>query len=96
MSCSACIDNPKKFLATSTRRLILLKNLPPVYHDELLGNLIYFEVTCFPNIYILIFTFRFFTSTHLEKQPQHIFKLSKFNRKTSSNAKNNPKQEDRY
>ena len=73
MSCSACIDNPKKFLATSTRRLILLKNLPPVYHDELLGNLIYFEVTCFPNIYTHIYfqilyfnTFGETTSAHFQ------------------------------
>jgi hypothetical protein len=38
MSCSACIENPKKFLATSTHHLILQKNLPTVYDDEFLGK----------------------------------------------------------
>ena len=38
MSCSACIENPTQFLATSARHLMLQKQLPPVYDDELLGN----------------------------------------------------------
>ena len=38
MSCSACLENPKKFLVTTTRPLILQKNLPTVYDDDFLGN----------------------------------------------------------
>ena len=38
MSCSACLENPIKFLATSAHHLIRQKNLPAVYDDEFLGN----------------------------------------------------------
>ncbi len=44
MPCSACIENPKKFLASSTRHLILQKNLPNVYHDKFLGKFLFVSI----------------------------------------------------
>jgi len=37
MACPACLENPKRFLGSSARRLILQKELPRVYEDDFLG-----------------------------------------------------------
>jgi hypothetical protein len=99
MSCSACIANPAKFLATSAQHLRLQKKLPPVYDDEFLGNTLWYRhppQKIKQSMSLISVLFRCFAASFLEDQSTSLSTFSRPPRTSSNYIQRNSKQKNRY
>jgi hypothetical protein len=92
MTCSACIEYPAQFLATSCHRLMKFPGkLQKIYDDAFLGIPLLTHVNSF-SLFTFLHFFRCFAASHMEKQFKNFSAIAKSSGRSSNNTKRNSKQ----